>query len=406
MADARPRPPAGRDTPGPGGVTDARETAAGDAMRIARVVTGFARALRAAGVAADHHRTGNFLAALGHLDAADGRNVYWAGRLTLCAGPGDLPGYDRCFAAYFSGGLPPQRRARGTTVTVTRPVAVPYGAGEREGTDEPGAPPATASDIEVLRHRDVARMSEAERREVHRLLALLRGARQPRRSRRHRPSPHGGAADPRRTIREILRHGGEPARLRRRVREDRPRRVVMLVDVSGSMAAYAGTLLRFAHALVRAEPRATEVFSAGTRLTRITAALRRRDPGLAMDECFAAIPDWSGGTRLGEELRALLRLPDPRGAIVVIASDGWERGPADLLGAQMARLSRLARRVVWVNPHKGDPAYRPLTAGIRAALPYVTDFVAGHSLAAYEELAALLAGDRPVRAARKGGAGA
>ncbi|MFI9570383.1 VWA domain-containing protein [Microbispora rosea] len=370
------------------------------------VLTGFARTLRAAGVAADHHRTQTFLRALGQLDAADGRNVYWAGRLTLCAGPDDLPRYDRCFAAYFSAAFPAPRRVRATVVSVTRPVAAAYGGGEPEPAGETGAPPATASEIEVLRHRDVARMSEAERREVHRLLALLRGARQPRRSRRHRPSPHGGATDARRTVREILRHGGEPARLRRRVHRDRPRRVVMLVDVSGSMAAYADTLLRFAHALVRAEPGATEVFSIGTRLTRITAALRHRDPGLAMDGCSAAIPDWSGGTRLGEEVRALLRLPDPRGAIVVIASDGWERGPADLLEAQMARLSRLARRVVWVNPHKGDPAYRPLTAGIRAALPHVTDFVAGHSLAAYEDLAALLAGDRPVRARGRGGADA
>ncbi|WP_261985612.1 VWA domain-containing protein [Microbispora hainanensis] len=374
------------------------------------VLTGFVRTLRAAGVAADHHRTRTFLAALGHLDAADGRDVYWAGRLTLCAGPDDLARYDHCFAAYFSAASAPPHRVRAMTVSVTRPVASPYGGRERETTgeqgDEQGAPPATASEIEVLRHRDVARMSEAERRQVHRLLALLRGARQPRRTRRHRPSPHGGAIDARRTVREILRHGGEPARLRRRVRRERPRRVVMLVDVSGSMAAYADTLLRFAHALVRAEPRATEVFSIGTRLTRITAALRHRDPGHAMDECSAAIPDWSGGTRLGEEVRALLRLPDPRGAIVVIASDGWERGEAGLLGVQMARLSRLARRVVWVNPHKGDPAYRPLTAGIRAALPYVTDFVAGHSLAAYEELAALLAGDRPVRAGGRGGADA
>ncbi|WP_311921989.1 VWA domain-containing protein [Microbispora sp. H10836] len=388
------------------GVAVARR--AGDGPGPVAVLAGFARALRAAGVAADHHRTQSFLAALGHLDAADGRDVYWAGRLTLCAGPDDLPRYDRCFAAYFSASSA-VRRVRGTTVSVTRPVATPYGGGEQEPAGEPGAPPATASEIEVLRHRDVARMSEAERREAHRLLALLRGTRQPRRSRRYRPSPHGGATDARRTVREILRHGGEPARLRRRVRGTRPRRVVMLVDVSGSMAAYADTLLRFAHALVRAEPRATEVFSAGTRLTRITPALRHRDPGLAMDACSAAIPDWSGGTRLGEELRALLRLPDPRGAIVVIASDGWERGPADLLGAQMARLSRLARRVVWVNPHKGDPAYRPMTAGIRAALPYVTDFVAGHSLAACEELAALLAGDRPVRragTARKEGADA
>ncbi|WP_318272407.1 VWA domain-containing protein [Microbispora triticiradicis] len=381
---------------------------AGDAERITGGLVGFARTLRAAGVPADPQRTQNFLAALAHLDAAVARDVYWAGRLTLCAGPDDLPRYDRCFAAYFSASLRPARRVRGTAVSVTRPVAAPYDAGGPRTTGEPGAPPATASEIEVLRHRDVARMSEAERREVHRLLALLRGTRQTRRSRRYRPSPHGPAYDRRRTIREILRDGGEPARPRRRARRRRPQRVVLVVDVSGSMAAYADTLLRFAHAMVRAEPRATEVFSAGTRLTRITGALRHHDPGLAIDECSAAIPDWSGGTRLGEEVRALLRLPDPRGAIVVIASDGWERGPADLLGAQMARLSRLARRVVWVNPHKGDPAYRPLTAGIRAALPYVTDFLAGHSLAAFEDLAALLAGRRadPRGAARRGGADA
>ncbi|MEZ0071876.1 VWA domain-containing protein [Planotetraspora sp. GP83] len=355
-------------------------------------MTGFARTLRAAGAGADHQRTQSFLTALGHLDVRDAHEVYWAGRLTLCAGPEDLPKYDRCFAAYFAGARPPARRA-GTTVSVTRPVAVPYGSREREESGEPSGVPATASEAEVLRHRDVARMSEAERREVHRLLALLRGTRERRVSRRFTPS-HRGVLDPRRTVREALRDGGEPARLRRRARRDRPRRVVMLVDVSGSMAAYADTMLRFAHALVRAEPRATEVFSAGTRLTRITAELRHRDPGVAMDAVSAAVPDWSGGTRLGEELKALLRLSDPRGAVVVIASDGWERGSAEPLGAQMARLSRLAHRVIWVNPHKGDPAYQPLTAGIRAALPYVTDFVAGHSLAAFEDLAVLLGGGR------------
>jgi uncharacterized protein with von Willebrand factor type A (vWA) domain len=153
--------------------------------------------------------------------------------------------------------------------------------------------------------------------------------------------------------------------------------------------------------MVQAEPRATEVFSAGTRLTRITAELRHRDPEKAMNACSAAIPDWSGGTRLGEELKALLRLPFPRGATVVIASDGWERGSAELLGAQMARLSRIAHRVIWVNPHKGDPAYQPLTAGMRAALPYVSDFVAGHSLAAFENLAGLLAGGRGGRRGRR-----
>jgi len=160
------------------------------------------------------------------------------------------------------------------------------------------------------------------------------------------------------------------------------------------MAPYADTLLRFAHALVRREPRATEVFSVGTRLTRITDELRHRDPDTAMRAVSAAIPDWSGGTRLGEELKEFLARhgSSARGAIAVIASDGWERGDPSLLGAQMARLSRLAHRVVWVNPHKGSEGYQPLTGGMQAALPYLDDFVAGHSLAAFEELAALLAG--------------
>jgi uncharacterized protein with von Willebrand factor type A (vWA) domain len=163
---------------------------------------------------------------------------------------------------------------------------------------------------------------------------------------------------------------------------------VLLVDVSGSMAPYADTLLRFAHALVRCEPRATEAFSVGTRLTRITAELRHRDPGTAMREVSAAVPDWSGGTRLGEELKEFLdRGSGARGAVIVIASDGWERGDPSLLAQQMARLSRLARRVIWVNPHKGQDGYQPLTGGMRAALPHVGAFVAGHSLAAFEELA-------------------
>nr|BFE88877.1 hypothetical protein GCM10020093_114780 [Planobispora longispora] len=154
--------------------------------------------------------------------------------------------------------------------------------------------------------------------------------------------------------------------------------------------------------MVRSEPRATEVFSAGTRLTRLTAELRHRDPQAAMTAVSRAIPDWSGGTRLGEEIRRLLALGDARGATVVIASDGWERGDVSLLGAEMARLSRTAHRVIWVNPHKGHEGYQPLTGGMRAALPYVDDFVAGHSLAAFEELAGLLAGvrERPRRGRR------
>ncbi|MER7131911.1 vWA domain-containing protein [Streptosporangium saharense] len=353
------------------------------------VMTGFARTLRAAGVPADHERTQALLRALTVLGAASPRGVYWAGRLTLCASAEDLPRYDRVFDAYFGGTGP--RPAPPPLIGVTRNVTTLSGTPGQSREQEERA--AAASPAEVLRTRDVAAMTGAELAEVRRLLALLRVGRQRRRSRRFGPS-HRGRLDGGATIRDTLRHGGQTVRLRHRAHRTRPRRVVLLVDVSGSMSPYADTLLRLGHAMVRAEPRATEVFSVGTRLTRITAELRRRDPASAMEAVSGAIPDWSGGTRLGEELRSLLRLHDAAGATVVVASDGWERGDASLLGAQMARLSRTAYRVVWVNPHKGQEGYLPLTAGMRAALPYVDDFVAGHSLAAFEALARLLGGRR------------
>ncbi|MFC5830782.1 vWA domain-containing protein [Nonomuraea insulae] len=352
---------------------------------LAATMTGFARTLRAAGVAADHERTRNLLKALDHLDVSDPGEVYWAGRFTLCATPDDLPRYDRCFAAYFGG----QKAAmtRTATTSVTRHLAT-RGDGEQGGDDGTTAP-ATASRAEVLRNRDVARLSEAERAEVHRMLAMLKGGRARRRSRRYEHA-HRGRLDQRRTIRDALRKG-EVAGLRHRRHTTRPRAVVMFVDVSGSMAPYAETLLRFAHALVRSEPRATKVYSVGTRLTPITAELRHRDPGTALNEVSKAIPDWSGGTRLGEELKEFLARYSARGAVALIASDGWERGDPELLGTQMARLARQAYRVIWVNPHKGYADFQPLTGGMRAVLPYLDDLVAGHSLAAYERLSERLA---------------
>ncbi|GHH62432.1 VWA domain-containing protein [Streptosporangium violaceochromogenes] len=371
-------PEPGNGRPGP--------ARAGTPRDLVAVMTGFARTLRAAGVPADHERTQSLLRALSHLDATRPRDVYWAGRLTLCASADDLPRYDRVFRAYFGGRRAGRGRRAG--LVVIRHTAVPSGG---DGGDERPARVASASAAEVLRNRDVAAMTEAELTEARRLLALMRAGRERRRSRRFGPSRRG-RLDGGATVRETLRRGGETARLRYRAHRARPRRVVLLVDVSGSMSPYADTLLRLGHALLRAEPRATEVFSAGTRLTRLTAELRHRDPSTAMDAASAAIPDWSGGTRLGEELRRFLALNDARGATVVIASDGWERGDVSLLAAQMARLSRMAHRVIWANPHKGREGYRPLTAGIRAALPYIDDFVAGHSLAAFEELARLLGG--------------
>lgn len=359
---------------------------------VLETLAAFARTLRAAGVAADPERFQAMVAALAHLDVRRPADVYWAGRLTLCADPADLPRYDRCFAAYFSGESASMRPKPPPPVVVVRRHLA---AETADGDDRPGDDNtlATASEIEVLRRRDVARLSAAEREEVNRLLAMLDDVAARRRSRRFVPR-HRGRLDQQRTVRSILRRGGEISKLHRRGHRTRPRRVVLIVDVSGSMSPYADVLLRFAHAAVRSAPRTAEVFSVGTRLTRLTRELRGREPDAAMAAASSAIPDWSGGTRLGEELKEFLdrfgQRGMARGAIVVIASDGWERGDATLLGTQMARLRRLAHRVVWANPHKAQPGYEPLTAGMVAVLPHVDDFVAGHSLAALEELAEVI----------------
>jgi uncharacterized protein with von Willebrand factor type A (vWA) domain len=358
-------------------------------------VLGFARTLRHAGVAASPDRVEAMLAAVGHLDVLDATDVYWAGRLTLCGGPDDLDRYDAAFAAYFAGEVPRAPRTVGPPRERLSEMA-PLEAGSGEGQDDDGVAPdlaARASADEVLRHRDVADLTPAEREHLRRLFALLVPATPLRPARRRRPSP-AGSVHPARTVRRALRDGGEVTRLMHRRRSPRPRRVVLLIDVSGSMSPYADALLRFAHAAVRARPASTEVFTIGTRLTRVTREMRLRDPDRALAASGSAIPDWSGGTRLGEVLKAFLdrwgQRGTARGAVVVVCSDGWERGGAELLGEQMARLRRLAHSVVWVNPHKGREGYEPLTSGMQAALPSVDHFVSGHSLAAFEELSGVI----------------
>jgi uncharacterized protein with von Willebrand factor type A (vWA) domain len=376
-------------------VTPAAGTTVTDpADELTRTLVGFARVLRAAGVPATPDRLHQTVTAVGHLDVCRRTDVYWAGRLTLCSGPDDLDRYDRAFTAYF-GGLTAPRMQSVPPVQVLQQVAVP-------GTERPAAegdqpaelPAATASEVEVLRHRDLAGLSPAELEVVRRLIALLGPAGETRLSRRHRPA-YRGSIDRGRTVRAMLRRGGEPVRLERRVRRERPRRLVLLVDVSGSMQPYADPYLRFAHAAARRRA-GTEVFTVGTRLTRVTREMRSRDPSAALLAVSAAVPDWSGGTRLGELVKAFLdrwgQRGVARGAVVVVASDGWERGDATLLGAQMERLARLAHRVVWVNPHRGLPGYAPMTAGMQAALPSVDEFVDGHTFDALQRLAVLLSG--------------
>jgi hypothetical protein len=362
---------------------------------VAAVLVGFARTLRRAGVVAGPERVQAMLAATDALGVTRPGGAYWAGRLTLCGEPDDLPIYDAAFTAYFGGRMPvpgPRLPPDAVPARLRLQLADIGSTGGEPEAD--GLVALSASSTEMLRHRDVAALSPAERAEVRRLVALLAPGTAARPGRRHRPG-RTGRIDQARTVRHLLRHGGEAARLARRVRRPRPRRLVLLLDVSGSMAQYADALLRFAHAAVRRRPSQTEVFTIGTRLTRVTRALRHRDPDAALRAAGDAIPDWRGGTRLAESLKVFLdrwgQRGTARGAVVVLGSDGWERGDPEQLAAQIARLSRLAHRLVWVNPHRGKPGYQPVAGGMAAALPYLDDFVGGHSLASLEELVRVIA---------------
>ncbi len=360
-------------------------------------LVGLAATLRGMGVAASPDRVSAAVSALAQLDPMRRADVYWAGRLTLCGSAGDLIRYDGAFEAYF-GDRPAVVRRQRLTRTSLRPVAE-AGGGTGEQDDEPPRQllSAAASGVEQLRHRDVSAMTPAEREQLHRLLAALRLPGERRVTRRLRPAGRG-RVDGARTLRAWLSAGGEPARLHHRAPVSRPRRVVLLVDVSGSMDSYAGALLRFAHAAARADGRSgpTEVFTMGTRLSRLTREMSLRDPDAAMAAVAEVLVDAGGGTRLGELLKQFLdqwgQRGTARGAVVVILSDGWERGDAALLGEQVARLHRLAHRVVWSNPRKAAPGYAPVAAGMAAALPHVDDFVEGHSLAALEHLASVVLG--------------
>jgi uncharacterized protein with von Willebrand factor type A (vWA) domain len=363
----------------------------------ARIATGFAHALRAAGMAVPSGRVLVFVEALGLLGIDSRDAVYWAGRATLTAGPDDRPTYDRVFAAYWLG----------STVSAANTVTPVTVALDEEAPEPDQAPPEAVeeseiavrySPAEILRHRDFAQMSEEEWAEAERLIAELRVSAETRRARRRRPARRrGGQLDLRATIRRSIPAGGEQLLLSWRSSSTRPRNLLLLVDVSGSMDSYARALLRFGHAAMRARGRLrVQVFALGTRLTALTRELSNGDADAALAAAARSVPDWSGGTRLG---LCLQEFNDrwgargmARGAVTVVFSDGWDRGDPALLGAEMARLHRLARRVIWVNPLKASPDFMPLARGMAAALPWLDHFLSGHSIAALEELAAVISG--------------
>jgi uncharacterized protein with von Willebrand factor type A (vWA) domain len=361
------------------------------------ILLAFARAVRAGGVPVTQDRTHEFLAAAARLGADDPAAVRLAGRATLCAAPDDLARFDQVFEAFFNArhGLPRQRPAvRGGT----SPSQLPLDDSEGVGVDQvDDVIRAAASATEVLRHRDVASLSGPEKQRLAAMFATLHPRAPLRRTARHQRW-HRGRVDASRTLRESLRRMGEPSEIAWRRRAEKPRRVVLLVDVSGSMSSYADALLRLAHRLTQGIARGSgrvETFTIGTRVTHVTRAMRIRDPERALVAAGDTVPDWSGGTRLGETLRFFLdrwgQRGMARGAVVVVFSDGWERGDTSVLAEQMARLRRIAHRVVWVNPHRGKEGYEAVQTGVLAVLPYCHDFVAGHSLATYADLVEVLA---------------
>jgi len=355
------------------------------------ILLGFTRALRSAGVAVTHDRATSFLEATALVGADDAEATFRAGRATLCGSPDDLVRFEHVFEAWFGAREQlPRSMPREKPREISSPLPMGEG-GESGGEMSPDVVQAAASDVEVLRHRDVAQLRPDEKALLD---AMIRGLRPrlPRRRAHRRTAWRRGEIDVHRTLRTTLRQMGEPARVEHRRRGMTDRRVVLLVDVSASMRPYADALLRLAHLMVSSAGARgrVEAFTLGTRLTRITLPLRTSDADRALVRAGEQVPDWSGGTRLGETLKAFLdrwgARGMARGAVVVVFSDGWERGDAAELGEQMERMQRLAHRVVWVNPHRGKAGYEPVQRGIAAALPHCDELIAGHSLRSFAEV--------------------
>jgi uncharacterized protein len=347
----------------------------------------FGARLRAAGVMAGPSRMVDFCRAVTVLEPGD---LYWAGRQTLVSRADQLPIYDRVFAEFF--GRPTEEPAGHDEAAQAQLQRLPD-TGE-DDTSPDDANSGVASLDEVLRRKDFAELTDEELARAAKLLANLELQMPYRRTRRWRSASHG-QPDVRRTVALALRHGGEPTIQRRRVRRLRVRRLILLLDVSHSMAEYTRALLMLAHAGVQRNRRA-EVFCFGTRLTRLTGQLERVGPERALTEAAERVLDWDGGTRIGASLKTFLDLHGhsglARGSVIFICSDGLEQDDPARLAEQMRRLSLLAHRVVWLNPLSGNDNYEPLARGMQAALPYIDVFASGHNLASIEELDALLHG--------------
>jgi uncharacterized protein with von Willebrand factor type A (vWA) domain len=376
---------------------------------LATVAATFGDRLHSAGIPVTPERSGRFAAAIDLTAPATYDDVYWAARITLVSGYDQLEKFDRVFGHVFGeladqadtrgdpGSQPASSkpRPRSTESSDSRRGAAGAGrSGEARRNEEDDAEregqtlAMTASRDERLHQADYAALTPMELAGMRALMTQMRLAPPKRRRRRTQPSSKGRRLDMRATIRRSHRTAGDPVERIRRRQTLRPRRLVMLADISGSMEPYARAYLQLLHCAAGGANAETFVFA--TRLTRLTRQLRIRNPNVALQRAAASAPDWAGGTRLGDALKSFNdgwgRRGLARGAVVLIVSDGWDAGDPLVVGEQMARLSRLAHRVVWVNPRKQSSSYQPLVGAIAAALPHVDAFVSGHSLGSMHEV--------------------
>jgi hypothetical protein len=379
------------------------------------------RRLHDAGVAVTPARSADFARALALVRPISRRRLYWTARAVLVSDPTQVKAFDAVFFSVFGArdeeqAFVPEDLPSVVTSEVDRPVAdhktsvgdsaqreirdgfstSPPGGSDDESGEEIDVPVATASDEERLAGRSFDGLEPYELAQLYRLMSRLQLATPLRRTRRYERSRRGRRIDMRRTLRTSLRTGGDPIRLARRRRRIVPRRLVMLCDISGSMEPYARAYLQFLTCAAGSGPDA-EAFVFATRLTRLTRALASRNPERAIQRAAAAAPDWSSGTRIGDALKQFNdrhgRRGMARGAVVVILSDGWERGDPMLVGQEMERLARLAHRIVWVNPRVSASAFAPRAGGMVAALPYCDALVSGHSFEALAEVVEAIGAD-------------
>ena len=382
----------------------------------------FSRRLREAGVPTTAERAARFAQALELVRPVSRRRLYWAARGVLLTDRAQVRAFDEVFASVFGGQVtatgfepeevettasPSERTAGGETRDAAGVVAGgdissgPPGVGTGDEDLREAPVPVAASDEEVLRSKHFDALAPTELSQLYRLMERLEIATPRRRMRRAERHRRGERMDMRRTLRGSIRTGGDPIRLAHRRRRVVPRRMVLLCDISGSMEPYARAYLQFLTCAAGSGPNA-EAFVFATRLTRLTRALRSRSPERAIQRAAAAAPDWSSGTRIGDALKEFNdrhgRRGMARGALVVILSDGWERGDPALVAREMERLSRLAHRIVWVNPRASADGFSPRAGGMAAALPYCDALVSGHSLDALDEVIEAIKTDGAIHA--------